>query len=767
MTPTGTGHHRSDPDAAIFAARPYRAARIVVAALGVAYALSTLIPFEERPQILDTVVYSTLLAVTSLFALARPIFVRQDRAAWICVGLAVTSWSFGDIYWSASFASMDASQIPVPSLADAFYLAMYPLAYAGFILLARGVARRLPAAVWLDGVVTSLAAGALFSAMTMRDILASATGDALTETLTSLAYPIGDLVLMVIAVAALAMVRWRRDPVWWLFALGAGCFAIADTAYLFGLANNTYSDGGWVDGLWMLCPTFIAVAGSLRPGRAAQDIRGLAALLVPIVLSLSALVVLVVGTFTPLHPVTIGLAAGCLVAAGVRTALTFEQTRELVQTRIEAKTDELSGLGNRRALDAALPAMIAQLEPGAQVVMAIISIDHVADINSTLGYPAGDQILNTVGSRIRVHLPNEAVSARLGGVEVAVLRFGRGFTAAKLEREVRDLLAALAEPVPVNDVPVHIELSAGIAVAPWHATDPASLLRCAADALRIAKLDRSLVEIYNPRQDISTELGAELFPDLLRTLRGEEFVAYFEPKVDVASGRPLALEGTLRWHHPTRGVIDWGVLQPLAARVGLTRQFTRALLQSALGACAAWRRRGVELGVTADLSAADVLDGRLPYDLARIINAAGVPSSQLTLELAEDVLLLDPRRTATALKQLRGFGVRLALDHYGRSAPSLTRLRALPVDELKLDASFVGSILRSSQDAAVVRSTVELARSLDIATVAEGIDSFDLHTAVASYGCTAVQGGVIGEPLTLDALDGWLTGLAVAAPPRR
>lgn len=771
MTATGTRASGTDHDTQILTSPIYRTTALVIAGLGVTYALSTIIPFEERPLFLDTWFYSIVLVLTCLLAVARPLLVRRNRKAWICVALAVTSWSVGDIYWSAAFSSVDSSEIPVPSLADVFYVGMYPLAYAGFILLARATVRRLPASVWLDGMVTSFAAGAVFSAYTLDDVLSSMGGVPFAEAITNLSYPIGDLVLMVVVVAALAMVRWRPDPVWWLLGLGAASFAVADTAYLFGLANDTYIDGSWVDGMWMLGLTMMALAGSLSRSRRHEEIRGFAALLVPILFSLSALVVLIIGTFIDVHPVSIILASGCLVAAGIRTALTFEQTLELARSKVEAKTDELSGLGNRRLLDAQLPVMMTELPAGSQLVLTLVSIDHLPEINSILGYNAGDMIVNTVGARLRESLPPDAISARLGGAEMAILRVVRGADAVAVDREARSLLKTLAAPVPAGQMPVHIELSGGVAAAPVHATNPVDLIRCAADALRNAKANRSEVEIYDPSSDIGNEFGSRLFPDLQRAISEGEFVTYYQPKVDLLSGRPVAMEGVLRWHHPTRGVIDGNAVQPLAVRVGLTRQLTRALLESALRNCAVWRNQGVALGVAADITAADVLDVRLPYDLAKLINGLGIPPSSVTLEIAEEVLLIDPRRTAVALGQFRHFGVRLALDHYGRSAPSLARLRTMPVDELKLDPSFVSPILNSPQDAAVVRSTVELARSLNIVTFVEGVDSRELLDAVTACGCAGVQGATVGGPMTANALRAWLAQATPAgaeqAPPRR
>jgi diguanylate cyclase (GGDEF)-like protein len=756
VTPTSTRAGRADQDELVLASSPYRAGKILVAGLGVTYALSTVVPFSERPQILDTWFYSIVLVCTCVLAVARPMLIRRNRRAWACVALAVVSWSVGDIYWSAAFASYPADEIPVPSPADAFYVGMYPLAYAGLIMLARSTVRRLPASVWLDGVVTSFAAGAVFAAFAAGGVLSAAGGVSVAEAATNFSYPIGDLVLMVVAVAALAMVRWRPDPAWWLLGLGAAFFAVADTAYLFGLAANSYTDGNWVDGVWMLGLMFMALAGALPRRGPVEEVHGFAALLMPILFSLSALAVLITGTFVSLHPISIMLASGCLVAAGVRTALTFEQTRELARAQFEASTDALSGLGNRRMLDAQLPSMLAGLPSGSQVVLTIVSVDHLPEINNVLGYPAGDAILNLVGSRLRDNLAADALCARLGGVEMAVVRVVRNATQDGVERDARGLLRALAAPVPAGQVTVHIELSAGIAVAPVHATEPVDLIRCAVDALRTAKESRSEVEVYDPNSDVSSEFGSQLFPDLLRAINNHEFAAYYQPKVDVTSGRTVAMEGILRWHHPSRGVIDVASIHPLAARLGLTRQLTRALLEPALQTCAAWQRQGLDLGVAIDVTAGDVLDAQLPYELAKLINKHGLRPSALTLEIAEEVLLIDPRRTATALGQLRHFGVRLALDHYGRSAPSLARLRTMPVDELKLDHSFISEILESPQDAAVVRSTVELARSLGIVTVADGVGSPDMFDAVALCGVSGVQGAALGAPMTADALRAWL-----------
>jgi diguanylate cyclase len=759
-----TGPERPGGDE-ILDSTAFRAGRWVLGSLAAVYALSTLLPSDSKPDWVDTWFYGIVIMTVTLAGLVRPLLVKKDRLPWLLLSLAMIAWAVGDQYWTIAFADLPPGQeVPVPSPADAGYLGVYPLAYVGLILLARSVLTRVPASVLLDGLVTSLAVGALFSAFTIKQVI-SGVGGSTAEVLTNLAYPVGDLILVVVAVATLSMVRWRADPVWWLLVVGFGLFAVADTAYLLG-SNTWYTDGSWVDGTWMIGIALVPLAGSLRRKPAPAAIGGFAALLVPILFSLAALIVLVVSAFADLHPITVVLAAACLLAAGGRTALTFEQTRALARSQTEAKTDELTTVGNRRVLDDQLPALAAGTAAGRPLLVSIVSIRHLSEINETLGYEYGDGLLGALGGRLREQVGDRAVPARLGGAEIALLQPFDGHL-ARAEQSVRDLLAAVATPVRVAGVEVEIELSAGIAAGPMHATDGRDLLRCAGDALRRAKATESEVEVYDPAQDIGRDFGPRLLPELIGALEAHRIVAWYQPKVDLASGAAVELEAQLRWVHPEHGVLDSATLRPLAARAGLTRRLTRVLLTEAVRRCAWWQNNGVQLGVSVDLTTADVLDSRLPYELARLVSEAGVPPASIQLELAEDLLLVDPGRTRRALNQFRTLGVRLALDHYGRSAPSLTRLRTMPVQELKLDRSFVASVLQSAPDEAVVRSTISLAQSLGIRTVADGVDTSELLGRARSYGVRAVQGAAVGDPMSPAVLADWLgTGSSESEPVR-
>jgi diguanylate cyclase len=747
-------------DDAILDSVGFRVGRWLFGGTAAVYALATLIPKDVKPSWWDTWFYGIAILGVTLAGLARPLLVKRDRLPWLLLALAAISWAVGDQYWTIMFA--DADEIPLPSPADVGYVALYPLASVGLILLARSQLKRVSLSVVLDALVASLAVGAVVSAFTVSRVITGISGSP-AEVITNLSYPLGDLVLIVVVVATLSMVGWPADPVWWLLVAGFGLFAVADTAYLLG-ANSWYDDGSWVDGAWMAGIALIPLAGTLRRRTAPAVLGGLTAVAVQVMFSLVGLSVLVVSAFVHLHPLTIALAAACLVAAV--TALTYEQTQALRRSRTEALTDDLTTVGNRRVLDERMPALIAESGQGRPLLLSIVSIRHLPEINETLGYEYGDGLLAALGTRLRERLDGRTVSARLGGAEIAVLQPFDGHL-PRAEQSMRDLLTAIGEPVRLPGGQVDIELSAGVAAGPVHATDSGGLLRCAADALRRAKATESEVEMYDPAQDVGRDFGPRLLPELIGALDNGLIVASYEPIVDLTSGTAIDLEAKLRWVHPEHGVLDAAMLRPLAARAGLTRRLTRVLMADAVRRCAWWRSGGLQLGVTLDLTTTDVLDSRLPYELARLLSEAGVPPVSIQLELAEDLLLVDPHRTRRALSQLRTLGVRLALDHYGRSAPSFTRLRTLPVQELKLDRSFVASATHSAQDESVVRATVNLVQSLGIRAAADGVDSERLLYQVRSYGVRIVQGAIVGDAMTPAGLAEWLGPKAGELDPPR
>jgi hypothetical protein len=325
----------------------------------------------------------------------------------------------------------DADEIPLPSPADVGYVALYPLASVGLILLARSQLKRVSLSVVLDALVASLAVGALVSAFTVSRVITGISGSP-AEVITNLSYPLGDLVLIVVVVATLSMVGWPADPVWWLLVAGFGLFAVADTAYLLG-ANSWYVDGSWVDGAWMAGIALIPLAGTLRRRTAPAVLGGPH------------------GRGRPGHvlagrPVRAGrqrVRASCTrspsrwprpASSPAVAALTYEQTEALRRSRTEALTDDLTTVGNRRVLDDRLPALVAASSNGRPLLLSIVSIRHLPRSTRRSATSTATACSPPLGTRLREQLGDHAVSARLGGAEIAVLQQFDGHLAGPSSR---------------------------------------------------------------------------------------------------------------------------------------------------------------------------------------------------------------------------------------------------------------------------------------------------------------------------------------------
>lgn len=729
-----------------------RILRIATVGVGLLYMAAVLMS-DLLPNGFPDTFHVVALIVTSLFAFIRPVLVARDRLAWTLIATAIAFWSIGTIYRTVTVA--DAVGVPVPSLADGFSLAMYPLAAVGLILLVRSAAGRVPASVWLDGAVTAFAAGAIFSAVAMSTMPANPIDATRATALTNLSYPIGDLTLVVIVVAALTMVHWRADPMWWSLGLGAALFAVADTAHLLPLVHETYAAGPWVDGLWMLGLTLMAVSGTLERGDRAPGVRGPAVLIVPIVFSFAALAVLIAGTVVDLHPSAIALAATCLLALTIRTVSTVEQTKALARAELDARTDRVTGLGNRRALDAALDRLLAETGTDRRVGCTLLAIEDLAEFNDALGYAAGDRLLHAFGSRLAAAIAPPTACARLGGAEFVVV-WTAGIDAGFRE-QADHLLEVMERPFLIDSTPIQVHVRAGVALGAAHVDTAEELVQHAARALRQAKQAHTAIEIYAARTDETWLRGPAIIAEL-NAANEDELLKVYQPRFDLATDTVCDVSVALRWDHPVHGLLPADTLTTIAKYAGLASRLTETLLRSALEQCSHWQAAGSGIGVTIQATLADVFDSRLPYDVARMVNAFDIPAGAATIRLPEEVLLVDPERTAHVLGQLRDFGVRVSIDNFGHSVPSITRLRALPIDELSFDPSFLATALTGTRDAALMRSVVELARDLGIDTVATGVDTPALLEIVHQCGFTHAQGDALAAETGLAGLGRWLFG---------
>jgi two-component system, cell cycle response regulator len=366
------------------------------------------------------VAYWIVIVGASLLTLARAYSIRgRERLAWGLIGLGSLLWAAGDVYWTLVLSKHEV--IPVPSLSDAGYLAFYPLVFAGLCLLLSARIDGTPRNLWVDGLTAALAAGAMSAAIVLQAVLDAVGGDALGVA-TNLAYPIGDLILLSVVIASFALRGWRADRTWTLLGVGIVLFWIADSYYLVTVANETYTYPSLFDGGWTTCLILLAAAAWQRPRRAVavEDQRGLRFTALPIAFATLGLSILVLAALNALNAIAVLLAAASLLAVFARLILTLrENARILAATRREALTDALTGLGNRRALTRDLERAVCGDDGPA--LLALFDLDGFKHYNDSYGHPAGDALLQRLGTKLAAHVAGTGTAYRMGGDEFCVL----------------------------------------------------------------------------------------------------------------------------------------------------------------------------------------------------------------------------------------------------------------------------------------------------------------------------------------------------------
>jgi diguanylate cyclase (GGDEF)-like protein len=411
-----------------------------------------------------------------------------------------------------------------------------------------------------------------------------------------------------------------------------------------------------------------------------------------------------------------------------------------------ARHDSLTGLPNRAMFtERAGQAVRAARRDGTRTAVLLIDVDRFRDVNDTLGHHTGDALLRAVGDRLREQLTETVTVARLGGDEYAVLLpcLSETFQA---EQVAAELLAELRGPVVVDGLTLEIDASLGVAVCPDHATTEGELLQRADAALSHAKQHHDGVVVYRSDFDVHTPERLALVGELRRAIEDNQLVLHYQPKADVDRGRVTGVEALVRWQHPRRGLLFPADFIPLAEQTGLIRQMTLHLLETALRDCRAWRDGGLDLSVAVNLSARSLLCAELPEQVARTLARHALPPCALELEITETTAMADPGRALAVLESLRALGVRLSVDDYGTGHSSLSYLHQLPVDTLKIDKSFVQTMDSNPHEATIVRSTIDLARSLGLQVVAEGVETEAAWRQLALLGCDAAQGYWLARP---------------------
>ncbi|HKT06046.1 MAG TPA: EAL domain-containing protein [Rugosimonospora sp.] len=496
----------------------------------------------------------------------------------------------------------------------------------------------------------------------------------------------------------------------------------------------------------------------LRPAGTAQlpDGSFVDGMAVPLAIGHATWAVLLVSGSLPDIPTFDGQHLRLLQALANHAGVALTNVHLVDRLRHIGLHDPVTDLPNRRQFQLDIEAALA--EPAGTAAVFLLDLDRFQEVNDALGHDTGDGLLGEIGDRVRAHVAGRGSVARLGGDEFAVLLPGISLREAAVD--AADLLRQVVEqPVPVSGLALTTQASVGVALAPAHGKDANRLLQRADVAMYAAKRDRSGVRVYRPEDDQNSHRRLALIADLRDAVhRGALRVAY-QPQVDPGTGRVLGAEALSRWPHPS-GPVPPDRFIPLAERCGLIRALTLNVLESALLACQGWRASGYELAVAVNLSPHSFDDAALTDQVATLLAKTGVPAGALTLEITENGVMDNPAQSAATLHALRALGVTLSIDDFGTGHSSLGRLADLPIQEIKIDKSFVRGLTHDRGRRAVTGTAIQLAHTLDLTVVAEGVEDISEYEYLRDHGCDRVQGYYTCRPLPPEQLIIWLRNMS-------
>ncbi len=442
----------------------------------------------------------------------------------------------------------------------------------------------------------------------------------------------------------------------------------------------------------------------------------------------------------------------------------IRQQQLLTQIRYDADHDRLTGLPNRQRLAAEIEELLAADPVGARAGLILAALDNYTEVTDTLGHAASDELLLVTAGLLREHAPPQATLARMEGEQFAVLL--PGLSLAATERAARRLREAASSRARVAGLDLEVTLSIGVAAAPVHGADAGTLMQRADVALLAAGASGGVAS-YHPVLDQQSLRRLQLGTELEAAMQDGSISVVFQPIIDAQTSDIVSVETLVRWAHPRYGAIPPDDFIHLAEQIGRIGTLTDHVLELALARCRRWLDQDIALSVAVNLSARCLTEPDLVERVRRALQRHGVPGELLTLELTEGSVVSDSVRGSTVLGDLHALGLRLSMDDFGTGYSSLSQLRQLPIDEVKIDKSFVLGMSTSQGESFIARSIIELAHNLGLRVVAEGVEDELTRNLLAQMGCDKLQGFLVSRPLPEDRLESWLlarTGVRTAAP---
>ena len=720
----------------------------VILVLGIAFT-------AMRPGIEDGKGSADLVPLVALGIFFVILVVRLLLVGWTQRRRRLPLWvlALSILLWAAGSASLNAggqaalTQFPSPG--EWFFIASY-VGLAGFLLLDAGRRGAHATTTWLDVAVVCGGTASVAGAFLLTPV-ASSFGPDGVPLLVALLYPLIDLVLalLVVGQTILRLRETSRRTVG--LCLGFVLWLLADSSFVLNLSTGKYKFGtllyaGWGGGIALI----VASACLARPDIVTGTRRRQGP---KILLSAGSIAVLVL-VFRPssgaVWYVTLP-AVITLVAAGARMWVALREARGAAEAHRMASTDDLTNLPNRRAV-------LSRLDQGLRgdnpLALMLLDLDGFKDINDTLGHSAGDAVLEQVATRMREALDNEVLLARLGGDEFAMVVASED-PAHLLEtaQQVRDVLL---QPTSIDDLQLAIGASVGITVRTASDRLSTDLLRRADIAMYQAKLTKSGALLYDVTRDDFSRRRLRLSEDLRRGIAGGELTVWYQPQIDANGEAVRGVEALVRWSHPRQGLLQPAMFLPEARRSGLMLALSEAVIALVLADAQRWAANGLEFRVAVNFAPTELLGGLLLPRLFAAVDEAGLAPETLVIEVTEDSFLADPEKARSVLRQIRQQQVQIAIDDYGTGFSSLSYLRDLPVQEIKMDRSFVSMIRTDPRSKMIVESTRHLAQGLGLRMVAEGVEDSATMADLSDMGIDVLQGYHIARPMPSGEVEPWI-----------
>jgi diguanylate cyclase (GGDEF)-like protein len=448
-------------------------------------------------------------------------------------------------------------------------------------------------------------------------------------------------------------------------------------------------------------------------------------------------------------------AAALLLGMAIASVVSRRVTHQAEQLASQAMYDPLTGLANRSLLQDRLEREIARsTRERTSFGVMLMDLDRFKEVNDTLGHEVGDEVLREVGRRLKNTVRGEDTVARPGGDEYVIVL--HDLDEQNVPAVATKVLAALEKPYHWQNQSIDLGASLGVSLYPSQCADPSTLIRCADIAMYVAKRSGKGYALYAPDQERTSRSDLSLKSELREAIQSDQLSLYYQPQIDHRSRHAVGLEALVRWNHPQRGFLSPDKFVPLAEEAGLIGPLTQWVLKTAMGQLASLRAQGHVVTMAVNLSARNLHDMELPGIIQNLLAESGVASEHLTLEITESAVMANPSDGLAILTELDRMGVTLAIDDFGTGYSSLAYLKRLPVDELKIDKSFVMDMEENESDAVIVRSTIDLAHNLGLKVIAEGVETHGVWDTLTVLGCDRSQGYYMGRPMAVEKLEAWL-----------